>query len=189
VANESWGQVEVVGLKEALREINNYDKKLRRRITREYVNIMQPVVDEATRLIPIRPPMSGWDRAWTPRGGDGEPVLPWGYRAGYSRRNLKPVKAFVSGKTPKTYNGYTRDLVAMGYRWVERRGVLFDLSEGGDTPQGKHMHKVLTQRYGRASRAMWKAYDIAGPDVQYELKELVGRVMQEASRVTQGRRF
>jgi hypothetical protein len=189
VASTGFGTVEVVGIKEALREINNYDKRLRRQLTVQYADIMRSVTDEATRLIPVRPPMSGWEREWTPRSGSADfrqnrLVLPWGFKSGSSRRNLRPVKPFLSGKTPKTTNGYTRNLAVMGYRWSETHAVLFDQTRGGNTPQGQQMTKVLNQRYGTASRAMWRAYVKAGPDVQDEIRRLVQKIMRQASAVT-----
>lgn len=188
MARNDLATIEVVGLKEALREINSYDKKLRRSLTREYAQIVQPAIDETMRLIPVKAPMTGWERSWTPRakqpGANTRQILPWGYGTGRSKDKIFPVKPFLSGKTPKTTNGYTRNLAVMGYRWADKRAVLFDMTRGANTPQGQQMVRVLNERYGFGSRAMWRAYQQAGPDVQDEIRRLVERIMRQASQQT-----
>ena len=44
--------IEVAGIKDALAKLNRIDKGLRMRITREFKEVMQPVVDEAQNLEP-----------------------------------------------------------------------------------------------------------------------------------------
>jgi len=63
--------VEVVGLKEALKELNSFDKKLRRQITRDYKAIVEPIAADARAAIgqideSAGRPMSGWQRNWNP---------------------------------------------------------------------------------------------------------------------------
>jgi len=60
--------------------------------------------------------------------------------------------------------------------------VLFDASGQSQTKSGDQMIKVLGERYGSPSRAMWRAYDQAGPDMQYELRQLVEKIMQSVGR-------
>lgn len=67
--------IEVVGVKEALREINSMDKSARMKISKNFREIMQPFVEDARNLVPDEIPMSGWARNWFPRGGT-EPLLP-----------------------------------------------------------------------------------------------------------------
>ena len=51
------GPIEVVGLKEALAQLNKIDKKLRRSITTDFKQIVDPVLIEARRNIPEDAPL------------------------------------------------------------------------------------------------------------------------------------
>ena len=44
--------MEFSGLKEALKELNTIDKKLRRQITKDFKQIVQPVVGKAESMLP-----------------------------------------------------------------------------------------------------------------------------------------
>jgi hypothetical protein len=176
--------IQVKGIKEALAEVNSIDKRLRRSFTVEYKTIVAPLVSEAVTLVPVRPPMSGFTRNWMPRSYDtthrrdnrlGE-ILPWS--VGYS----PAIKAFLSGKRPKTVGGTTRNLAAFGVKWTDRRSVFFDTSGQSKTPQGAQMIETLGRRYGPPSRVMWKAYEQSGPDIQYEIRQLVEKIMRAVGR-------
>jgi len=172
--------LQVKGIKQALAEINTIDKRLRRSFTVEYKTIVQPMVDEAQYLVPARAPMSGWNRNWTPRNSRrpvaNAGVLPWG---GNESRAVKP---YLSGKRPRSVGGRTRNLAAFGMRWTSRNAVLFDASGQARTPQGEQMLDTLGQRYGSPSRAMWRAYERSGPDIQYEIRQLVEKIMNAVGR-------
>jgi hypothetical protein len=124
--------------------------------------------------------MSGWNRTYKPLGGgyrrSNQEILPWNPNASLA------IKPYVSGKRPKTIGGYTRNLAAFGVRWTDKSAVLFDFAGQAETPQGQQMIQVLNSRYGRPSRAMWLAYRQAGPDIQYEIRELVEKVMRSVNR-------
>jgi hypothetical protein len=166
--------IEVVGIKEALAELNTFDKKYRRGITMRYKEIVQPMISEGKNLVPVKAPMSGWNRAWTPRGGRSqEQLLPWNT---YGGKNIKP---FISGKRPKTFGGTTRSLAAFGIRWADRTSVLFDASGQSTTDQGAQMVATLGARYGSPSRAMWRAYNQSSLDVQNDVAELVEDIFRQ----------
>lgn len=196
-------QIDVVGVKAALAELNKTQKVLRREITREYKDIMQPTVSEARDLVPKQPPLSGFARSWTPRGATTS-VLPFG-SGGAPRAPRRPtareinfpggrrqygkwlqwqagLNAYISGKRPVTRGGYTRNLAAFGVRWQGPAAVLFDTSAHARTPQGQQMIRALRQRYGKPSRVMWRAYDETSADVQRELKKLVKKIMISANK-------
>ena len=125
-------QIEVTGVKEALRELNSIDKQARRDVTRRFKEIMRPSVQTAQNLTPIEPPMSGWARTWRPSGG--QPVLPWGGSS--DRRQIVP---FVSGKRPSEFAGRVRNLAAFGFQWKAADAVLFDASSDPKTRAGRQM--------------------------------------------------
>lgn len=171
--------LQVKGIKEALAELNTIDKRLRRSFTAEYKTIVQPMVAEAKHLVPVRAPMSGWNRKWTPRNqrrATASGVLPWG---GNESRAIQP---YLSGKRPRTVGGTTRNLAAFGMRWTSQNAVLFDAAGMANTPQGQQMIDVLGSRYGAPSRAMWRAYEQSGPDIQYEIRKLVEKIMRSVGR-------
>lgn len=193
----------IEGVKEALAELNKTQKKLRREITREYKEIVQPVVTEARQLVPREAPLSGWNRSWTPKGASSS-VLP--YQAGRGGRAPRQpsaremnfpggrrqmgkwmqwqagLNAYISGKRPVTTGGYTRNLAAFGVRWQGPAAVLFDTSAQASTPQGQQMIAALRARYGPPSRVMWRAYGQTSSQVQGELRKLVEKIMREAGR-------
>lgn len=196
-------EIRATGIKEALRELNSIDKRLRREITKDYQAIVAPVVTDARRNTPDSAPLSGWNRSWTPQGSN-LPVLPFqgntsgkGPRKPTKREMNYPsgrrqygdwakwdagIKSYISGKRPTSFGGYTRNLAAFGIRWQGRAAVLFDTSGQARTPQGSRMIAALNTKFGTPSRVMWRAYERADSQVQYELQKLVKKVMQAVGR-------
>ncbi len=171
------------GIREALRTLNEIDKTYRRRLTVQYKTIVFPLVWEAQYLIPARAPMSGWNRSWTPRGGRGNyglPVFPW------EKDAAKYIKPFLSGKRPRRTIGRSRSYIAnatvMGVRWGYAPAVAFDMTHDYQTKQGAQMLQNLNARYGQPSRAMWRAYEQAGPDIQHEIRELVDQILRAVNK-------
>ena len=195
--------IRATGIKDALRELNSIDKRLRRQITKDYQAIVAPVVNDAKQHTPDTAPLSGWDRNWTPTGSN-SPVLPFqGNTTGQAprkptkremnypsgRRQYREwakwdagIKAYISGKRPTTFGGYTRNLAAFGVRWQGRAAVLFDTSGQARTQQGARMVAALNAKFGAPSRVMWRAYERSDSQVQYELRKLVNKVMQAVGR-------
>lgn len=173
-------KIEVTGIKEALAELNTLDKRFRRGVTSRYKTIVAPMVSDAKALVPKRAPMSGFERNWQPTGAAGRrtntPILPW---TGSEAQSIKP---FLSGKRPKTFGGITRNLTAFGIRWSDKSAVLFDAAGSSKTNAGAQMVSTLGSRYGSPSRAMWRAYQQAGPDVQNDVVELVEDIMRQVGR-------
>jgi hypothetical protein len=67
--------IEVAGIKDALKTLNRIDKSLRREITKDYKRLTQNVVDDAYQAIPLGPPVRGMARRWKVRSG--AELLPW----------------------------------------------------------------------------------------------------------------
>lgn len=194
--------IRATGIKEALRELNSIDKRLRRQITKDYEQIVQPIVTDAKGLVPQKAPLSGFDRKWTPQGSS-KAVLPFGASGtdgpALPRKNWAQsksgrkemgdwnkwqagIRAYISGKRPQTFGGYTRNLSAFGVRWLSKSAVLFDTSSQSTTRQGAQMVSALTSKFGAPSRVMWRAYEKADSQVMYELEKLVKKVMQAVGR-------
>ena len=174
--------LEVKGIKEALRDLNTIDKKLRRSLTVEYKEIVYPMVNEAIHLVPSKAPMSGFDRQWVPRSNaklfaspGKEAVLPWSFRSGQ-------IKPFISGKRPRVSGFGTQNLATFGMRWLGKGSVLFDTASNSTTKQGAQMVQTLNARFGGPSRVMWRAYENTSLDIQYELRQLVEKIMRAVGR-------
>jgi hypothetical protein len=169
--NEVSAKIEVVGLKEALKTLNQIDKSLRREITKDYKKIVQPVIDDAKNLVPSKAPLSGMARAYKYRSGF--QVLPWS--EGY---NQKIIAKINTRNIKETSAGDKVNVGTFMIQWQGATGTLYDTTMAGA------LGKALTARYGPRSRVMWKAYEQRRDDVLREMEQLVRRVMDEANRET-----
>ena len=163
-------KVEVVGLKDALKTLNKIDKSLRREITKDYKKIVQPVIDDANKLVPTGVPLSGMARNWSTKSGF--KMLPW--IPGMKQK----IAAKINTRNIKEYAGNKSNVGTFLIQWQGATGTMFDTSMSG--PLGR----ALTARYGSASRVMWKAYEKRDGDVMSEMEKLVKRVIDEANRET-----
>ena len=158
--------VEVLGLKEALKELNTMDKKLRRQITRDFKQIVQPVVGKAESMLPTNAPLSGMARSWI--GKSGADIMSWN-----DARVRKNLKAFTSGKKVRDApGGFKQNLGVFGIRWLGPQATTLDMLVKGV------MADNLTDRFGPPSRIIYKAYESASDEVQQQVKDLVNKVME-----------
>jgi hypothetical protein len=168
--------IEAVGIKDALKVLNDLDKSARRAITRDYKQIVQSVVNDAQGNVPINPPMSGWNRQWKSKSGF--MLLP------YHQAATDTVKAGVSGRKPKNFGGFMQNLATFFVRFTGPTAVIMDMAGRGnvETTRGEAMVRTLNSRLnGGPSRILWKAYETHESDVKREMDNLVERVMREAS--------
>jgi hypothetical protein len=158
--------VEVLGLKEALKELNTMDKKLRREITRDFKKIVQPVLGKAESMLPNGAPLSGMSRSWT--GKSGADIMSWN-----DTRVRRNIKAFTSGKKVRDApGGFKQNLGVFGIRWLGPQATTLDMLAKGV------MADNLTDRFGPPSRIIYKAYESASDEVQQQVKDLVNKVMK-----------
>jgi hypothetical protein len=164
--------IEVAGIKDALAKLNRIDKKLRMQITRDFKQVMQPVVDEAQGRLPFGAPLSGMDYKWTTKSG--YQMLPW---SGAD----DTVKAGVSGKKVREFAGFQQNLGTFTIRYKGPTAVLFDMT-GRKTPKtdaGKRFANNMNRKHGQASRVLWPAWDAAGEKVIDQVRALVKRVIND----------
>jgi hypothetical protein len=160
------GPIEVVGLKQALAELNKIDKKLRRSITTDFKNIVAPVLDEARDKIPDDAPLSGMARSWT--GKSGAELMHW-----ETAKVNKNLKAFTSGKKVRDApGGFRQNLATFGIRWGGPQATLFDMARKGT------MSQALQARFGPPSRVIWRAYQVKQNEVEGQVRDLVNKVMK-----------
>ena len=158
--------MEFTGLKDALRELNTIDKKLRRQITKDFKAIVQPVIGKAEFMLPTGAPLSGMSRSW--KGKSGADIMSWN-----DARVRKNIKAFTSGKKVREApSGFSQNVGVFGIRWRGPQATLFDMAAKGTISQN------LTAKYGGPSRIIYRSYDMMKDDVDRQVKELVNKVMR-----------
>ena len=161
--------IEVEGLKEALKELNTIDKKLRRQITRDFKKIVQPVLGKAESMLPNNAPLSGMSRSWI--GKSGADIMSWN-----DERVRRNIKAFTSGKKVRDApGGFRQNLGVFGIKWLGPQATALDMLAKGV------MADNLTDRFGPPSRIIYKAYESASDEVQQQVKDLVNKVMEQTN--------
>ena len=161
-------EIQVIGLKSALRELNSIDKSLRRQLTKDFKLATEPTVREARKRVPdtTRVP-SGWNRSWTTKSG--VKMLPWSPDIG-----AKYIKSGISGKTPKEINGITRDLAIFYIKWAGAIDTIFDMA---GRKNSSPMANALNAKFGHTpSRIMWPAFNQNEQQITDAVIEIVGRV-------------
>ena len=183
--------VGVVGLKENPKQLNKIAPTLRRQITKDYVQIMQPVVDDVQKLIPDLPPITGFYKGWKTKSG-AEMLPASGWNGNKAQKLLKPkintrkIKEFRGdlenvGTFGLVLKGLVNTVVDMAGR--KSRGNTDVFSRVGShgrrvgTVGGPQLIAVLQSRYGGASRAVWAGYERSKNELDREMEKLVKRVM------------
>ena len=157
--------VEVVGLKEALREINKIDKVTRREITKEYKNIVSPVILSAQQVNMSQLALSGFAGNWITRSGYRMfPLL--------DTRLSKLMVAGTSGKKPKEFNGRMQNSSVFFIRWKSPQATLLEMAAKGKLGQN------MTMKSGPPGRVMWKAWEQHENEVMENMRDLVSGIMK-----------
>lgn len=166
--------ISIIGVKEALRELNKIDKVARRQLTKDYKEIVAPVISAAQNLTPVEAPLSGMGYRWNP-GHRGD-VFPWN-----GTKEDKAMKAFVSGKRPRTFGGFTSHLATFGIRWNTPGATVVEMSGKGNVPttKGLQMVAALSHRFGTPGRFLWRAYLDHAAEVESNVDKLVKDLMRD----------
>ena len=173
-----YAEVKIVGLKEAVKQLNSIDKAARRKLTKDYKQIVEPVLTEAKQRIPLGAPISGWDRSWTTKSG--RQLLPWDSAVADDY-----LKAKVSGKKPREYNGMMSNLAVFSVAWAGAINTIYDLAgrtSRGSTRAGANMIRGIEARKGKASRVLWPAYLANQEEVSKRIQDLIDDLMRQVSR-------
>lgn len=157
--------VQVVGLKEALKELNSFDKVARRQVTKDFKRITQPVVETAKGRLPFGPPLSGMTRNWAPRG---RALLPW--------NPTGDIKQVVNTKAVKEFRGNKVNLAVFSVKWQDAVASMYDFAENG------RLGTALTAKFGTPSRVMWYAMDQQEGRVEQEMLAVIEDVMNQVSK-------
>lgn len=165
-------ETQVVGLKDALRDLGQVDKKLANRLKKEARNVLAPVVKEAQLNIPVTA-LSGMANNWTSKKS-GAKIFPWD---GYTGR--KYVKAKTSTKRPYEFQGTVRDLAVFYVSWAGGANMLFDMA---GRRNASAFADNLTAKFGKPSRIMWPAMEKHQDEVQAGIGKVVDEIVDETNR-------
>lgn len=188
--------VGVVGLKDALKNINKIAPNIRRQITKDYAKVVEPMIKTAQNRIPQIAPVSGMDRSgW--RTASGLEILgPAGWNGTAATKNLKPK---INTRRIKEFRGDKENVGTFGVVWRGYANTVMDMagrkSSGNRdvfSRMGSHGRRVgavggpvliamLQGRYGGASRIVWPSYEKNQNEVETEMQKLVDEVMRLAN--------
>lgn len=168
-------QVQVYGIKNALKELNKIDKSLRREITKDYKEIVKSVINDAKAAIPSNAPLSGFERKWKTKSGH-EIIGEGGWKQAVAQKLLV---AKISTRRVKEFRGNTVNVGTFRLVWSGLANQTFDIA---GRKANNALSRALATRWGSASRVMWPSYEKNKSQVDDEMLKLCERVMNEVNR-------
>jgi hypothetical protein len=156
--------VRVIGVQHALKQLHKINPELRRGFTKRYKDITKPVVTQAKAAFPSDPPLSRMGKPHTRLGG---------WDGGLVR---KGVIAKIN-----TRKGRSQEVAVFVIQQRTGWGSIFDIA-GRSNADSQFVQNLMDKGYGRASRAMWPAYESNAPAVQAAVIELVADVRDTVNR-------
>lgn len=165
------------GIKETLDALKEFDKDAVKRFNKVINTELAGAERDAKNIIQNQPPMSGWRKAdaakpsKTVRGGKGWP----GWDAGEIKSGV--VKTKAQGKVRK--DGYTTSAGALLNKSAS--GAIFEIAgkktrSGFGGGSGAQFLRTLGNRFGKASRVVWRVVDKDRDKIQAN----VNRALEEA---------
>ena len=167
--------VQIYGIKNALKELNKIDKSLRREITKDYKQIVSSVITDAKQAVPSAAPLSGMNRRWKTKSG--YDIIPEGGWNGAQAQKF--IVAKISTRKVKEFNGDKVNVGTFRLVWAGLANQVFDIS---GRSASNALARALSARWGRASRLIWPAYEKNKSQVDDEMLKLCERVMNEVNR-------
>ena len=173
--------IQVVGVQAALKELHKINPGMRKQITRDFRQIVKPVIGEAQQRVPAFAPLSGMAKSWTTRSG--WQIFP--YNAGEVRKSIV-AKINTRKARPTTLGNEVTAAFRILFRSPASQSV--DMAGRGNpklTARGAAMVAGLEKRFGQASRFLWPAFEQKRGEVEGEMLKLVERVMHEVNQKLQ----
>ena len=154
--------VTVVGVKDAMRELQKIKPDLATRIKKDFKDIVKPVVGDARSQV-VNLPLSGFRRNW--KAGK---LLPWSQSA-------------VSRSIIARYSNRRRgnSLAVFSVTMKSPAGTIFDIA---GRKSANRLGAALDSLYGRASRLMWPTYERHANQVNENMADLVEKITDAANR-------
>ena len=193
------GQIDVYGVQNALKELNDIDRKIRRQVTKDIKTVGNQIVQEARSMVSTQSrsngaPLSGMRRGSLIRGREAA----WNISEVQGGFNVRVgVRATKERYVDFDQGGYTRQVVyaAKPYRLmvVQQKsfaGAIYDHAGAGISGvRNTAFIANLNKEVGDAPRVIDKAVESNRPAVTAELLSIVGKVMEQTNRnlvVTRG---
>ena len=154
--------VTVVGVKDAMRELQKIEPDLATRIKKDFKDIVKPVVGDARSQV-VNLPLSGFRRNW--KAGK---LLPWSQSA-VSRSIIARYSNRRSGNS----------LAVFSVTMKSPAGTIFDIA---GRKSANRLGAALDSLYGRASRLMWPTYERHANQVNKNMADLVEKITDAANR-------
>jgi hypothetical protein len=154
--------VTVVGVKEAMRDLQKLEPDLAKEIKRDFKQIVDPIVKDARTQIVARP-LSGFARSWK----QGR-IFPWDQQA---------VSKSIIARFSNRRRG--NSLAVFSVTMKSPAGTIFDMA---GRKSANRLATALDQLYGRASRLMWPTYQRNADAVNENLAQLVDKITDETNR-------
>ena len=166
-------QVQVYGVKDALKEINKINPKLRREFTKRYKTIVKPVIDQAKASFPDSPPLSRMGKPYKHLGAWDGGLVARGVTARINTRKARS-RNLEKGAVYETISTF---LIQQKTGW----GSLYDMAgrKNGDSQMARNLMK---EGFGAPSRAMWPAYEQNKQEIDLAVLALCKDVMNEVNR-------
>jgi len=159
--------IEVLGLKSALSEINKLNPQFRREITKEFKTVADPVIVAAQNSNLEQMALSGMKYNWRTRTG--YQMFPLNFT-----RLQKFVVAGTSGKKPKEFRGRIQNANVFFIRWKSPQATLLEMATKG------RLGQQLTMKNWPQGRVLWRAWEQHENEVNENVAELVKRIMRAA---------
>jgi hypothetical protein len=154
--------VTVVGVKDAMRQLQKIEPDLAKQIKKDFKDIVKPVVGDARSQV-VNLPLSGFRRNW--KAGK---LLPWSQSA-------------VSRSIIARYSNRRRgnSLAVFSVTMKSPAGTIFDIA---GRKSANRLGAALDSLYGRASRLMWPTYERHANQVNKNMADLVEKITDAANR-------
>lgn len=189
-------RIEIYGIKDALKQLNQVAPKLRREITKDYKQIVKSVIDDAVAAVPDSEPIGGFAGSWKTKSG--YEMLPASGWQGIKASKL--ITAKISTRRVKEFRGTKENVATFRVVWTGLANTVYEIAgrKGGRAPSersrmGSHKRKVgtvggqtliavLQGRYGAASRTLWPSWQKNQTQVEGEMQDLCEKVMNAVNR-------
>lgn len=188
------GQIDVYGVQNALKELNDIDRKIRRQVTKDIKAVGNQIITEARSMVASYPnskgngaPLSGMARGSLIRGREAA----WNVTEVQGGFNVRVgVRANKERYVDFDQGGYTRQVVygAKPYRLmvIQQKsfaGAIYDHAGAGISGiRNTTFIANLNKEEGEAPRVIDKAVEKNRPAVTAELLNIVGKVMAQTNR-------
>ena len=155
-------RIELVGVKDAVKQLNKIDPELRKQFNRDAKQIAEPVLSKARADYPELP-LSGMSRKWTDK--QGRAIFPW--NAGKARRGLR-VKIDTSRKSTNV----------IYLQQTDRGGAVFEAAgRRGDSP----LARLLGPLRAHSTRVLGPALDARQGTVEQGFERLARDTMRRVN--------